>query len=200
MAPASDGGSAIVGYTVTASPGGRTCTTTGAISCTVTGLTNGTAYTFTVTATNATGTSAASADSSAVTPAAAPTPPAPIPSATPSPAPPAPPVVPALRTSVTVRGGVASTIGAVPPGATRILQTATTGSARSTQGFLEMARAKTAKGRCTIAVVRSKKTKKVTKRTYRCTIRLTKGAWTVTTTARGKAGVVAEGSRRVVVR
>ena len=50
------------------------------------------------------------------------------------------------------------------------------------------------------AVGRSKKTKKVTKRTYRCTIRLAKGAWTVTTTARGAAGVVAEGSRRVVVR
>jgi Zn-dependent metalloprotease len=67
-APASDGGSAITGYTVTASPGGRTATTTGATTATVTGLTNGTAYTFTVTATNSLGTSAASAASSAVTP------------------------------------------------------------------------------------------------------------------------------------
>jgi hypothetical protein len=67
-APASDGGSAITGYTVTAAPGGATCTTTGATSCTVPGLTNGTAYTFTVTAQNTSGRSAASAASTPVTP------------------------------------------------------------------------------------------------------------------------------------
>ncbi len=65
--PASDGGSAITGYTVTSS-GGQTATTTGATTATVTGLTNGTAYTFTVTATNALGTSPASAASTAITP------------------------------------------------------------------------------------------------------------------------------------
>lgn len=66
-APSSDGGSAITSYTVTATPGGATCTTT-ATSCTVTGLTNGVRYTFTVTASNAQGVSAASAATNAVVP------------------------------------------------------------------------------------------------------------------------------------
>lgn len=67
-APASDGGAAITGYTVTASPGGITATGS-ASPITVTGLTNGTAYTFTVTATNSAGTGAASSASNSVTPA-----------------------------------------------------------------------------------------------------------------------------------
>lgn len=67
-APADDGGAPITGYTVTASPGGKTCTTTGGTSCTVKNLTNGTAYTFRVTATNRAGTSAKSAKSASVTP------------------------------------------------------------------------------------------------------------------------------------
>ncbi|HVQ49176.1 MAG TPA: fibronectin type III domain-containing protein, partial [Mycobacterium sp.] len=76
-APSSTGGSPITGYTVTASPGGKTCQTTGELTCTVQGLTNSTAYTFTVTATNAAGTSAASAASAPVTPVAAVAPAAP---------------------------------------------------------------------------------------------------------------------------
>ena len=67
--PSSDGGSTVSSYTVTASPGGATAT--GASSPIVlSGLTDGNPYTFTVTATNLTGTSLASAPSGAVIPGA----------------------------------------------------------------------------------------------------------------------------------
>jgi hypothetical protein len=75
-----DGGSPITSYTVTPFIGSTAqppVTITGsppATGTTVTGLTNGTTYTFTVRATNAIGTSPASAASNAVTPSAAPPP------------------------------------------------------------------------------------------------------------------------------
>jgi len=62
-APAFDGGSPVTAYDLVSSPGGQTCHTTGARSCTVAGLTNRTWYTFTVTATNVAGTSDPSAPS-----------------------------------------------------------------------------------------------------------------------------------------
>ena len=76
---AADAGPGTV-YTVTSTPGGFTATTedVGAI---VTGLTNGTSYTFTVTATTENGTSVASNVSNAITPAADATTP-PVPTAT----------------------------------------------------------------------------------------------------------------------
>ncbi|HEX7813767.1 putative Ig domain-containing protein [Dyella sp.] len=65
-APSDNGGSPITGYTVTSSPGGITASGPGS-PITITGLTSGTGYTFTVTATNDVGTSAASAQSNSVT-------------------------------------------------------------------------------------------------------------------------------------
>ena len=67
-APASNGGRAITGYTATSAPLGRTCTSSGALTCTILGLANGTAYTITVTATNSIGTGPASDPSAPVTP------------------------------------------------------------------------------------------------------------------------------------
>jgi hypothetical protein len=68
--PASNGGATISKYTVTANPGGITQDCAGS-PCTVTGLTNGTAYTFTVTATNSAGGGDSSTASDSATPAAA---------------------------------------------------------------------------------------------------------------------------------
>jgi len=64
-APTSTGGSTITGYTVTASNGATATGTTSPIS--VTGLSLGIPHTFTVTATNAAGTSVASAPSTSIT-------------------------------------------------------------------------------------------------------------------------------------
>ena len=64
-APSSIGGSTISGYTATASPSGQTCSTTAATSCTITGLTDGSTQSITVTATNSYGTGAASSAVSA---------------------------------------------------------------------------------------------------------------------------------------
>ena len=69
--PTHNGGSPILGYRVTSQPGGLTCETNNSTdsSCIVTGLTNGTEYTFVVQALNAIGYSNESTDSPEVTPA-----------------------------------------------------------------------------------------------------------------------------------
>ena len=68
-APSSDGGSPITRYTATSSPAGGTGTVyqVGSGQITVSGLTLGTSYKFTVTATNAAGTSAPSVESASFT-------------------------------------------------------------------------------------------------------------------------------------
>jgi predicted RNA-binding protein with TRAM domain len=80
-APTSDGGSPVTGYTVVASDsttpanGGESCSwTTGPLTCTVNGLTDGDSYSFTVTAVSTVG-QGASAISNAIIPGTVPDPP-----------------------------------------------------------------------------------------------------------------------------
>ena len=68
--PASDGGSRVTSYTVTASTGQTVTISDARTTATLTGLRDGTPVTFTVTATNAIGTGPASSPSSPVTPSA----------------------------------------------------------------------------------------------------------------------------------
>ena len=101
--PPADGGSAITGYTVTSAPDGKTCAAVPpTTNCTVTGLTNGTDYTFTVTATNALGTSAPSNTSKAATPGD-------------------PPAKPAAPTAVGQNGSATVSWTAPDPGTTAIV-------------------------------------------------------------------------------
>lgn len=86
-APVDPGSYPVTSYRVTAAPGGASCLTA-TTSCTITGLTNGTTYTFTVVALNGAGWGA-SGVSNAVTPSANPAPtPAPGPQPLPAPLPP----------------------------------------------------------------------------------------------------------------
>lgn len=76
--PADPGSSGVTSYEVTSSPAGGVCTTQApTLTCNVTGLTNGTAYTFTVRALNAAGWGPWSTASNTVTPQASPLPPTP---------------------------------------------------------------------------------------------------------------------------
>lgn len=63
QAPADSGGTPVTRYVAAASPGGLVCETQGTTACEISGLSNGTTYTFTVTAFNPLGASAPSAAS-----------------------------------------------------------------------------------------------------------------------------------------
>ncbi len=67
-APVSDGNSAITGYSVSTSPASAGCSTAGALTCTIAGLSPDTTYTVRVVATNAVGSSAQSAGADVTTP------------------------------------------------------------------------------------------------------------------------------------
>lgn len=103
-APVANGGSAIAGYTVVSSPAGGVDSNAGStgLSHTITGLANGTSYTFTVVATNAIGTSPASVASGSVTPSV-PVIPAPSYGSAPS-----------APTTTTVAPGGSATLGSIP--------------------------------------------------------------------------------------
>jgi chitinase len=78
--PRKDGGSAILSYRVVSTPGSVSATVNApSLSATVTGLTNGTSYTFKVYARNSVGESVASSSSNAVTPTGSAPPPPPPP-------------------------------------------------------------------------------------------------------------------------
>ncbi len=101
--PPADGGSAITGYTVTSAPDGKTCTAVApTTSCTVTGLTDGAGYTFTLTATNALGTSDSSNASAQATPGD-------------------PPAKPAAPTAVPANGSATVSWTAPDPGTSAIV-------------------------------------------------------------------------------
>ena len=97
-APVGNGGSTIIGYTAR-SNATQTCTTTSATSCVMTGLVAGTAYTFTVEATNGIGTGAASSASAPLT-LNAPTP---------------PPAAPVSPPSGPTAAGPPANAGGIPP-------------------------------------------------------------------------------------
>ena len=143
-APADNGSSAITGYRVTATPGGATCTTT-TTTCRVAGLTNGTAYTFTVAAANAIGTGPESSATAAARPEGTS----------------APRVIGSLKATVKVSRRTIVTTGSVATGVTKVSQRATAKGKKTRQGLCRILAAPRTGAdrayRCTMKMVPAKK-------------------------------------------
>ena len=184
LAPGANGGTPITGYRATCSSSTgageaeATTSSTDSLRISVEGLTLGATYTCAVRARNIVGDGQPSAASNSfITSASA-----------------VAKKVPLLRSSLTCRKtGVRTTCttrGPVPPGATAVTQRATTSAARASQSS-EMAKPKVKTAKATCRITKRGKGKKAT-RTYQCTIRLSKGKWTITTKALKKTTVIAQ--------
>jgi len=100
---------------------------------------------------------------------------------------------PALRSAaIRCTGAACTTTGALPAGATRVSQTATSG-ARATARGVARETAATARGTCR---VKTTGRGKAATRTYACSIRLAKGSWTITTSALSRTGAVVAQSQK----
>ena len=166
-------GGSVITYRVISDPGAATCTIAPPLTgCSVEGLSGGTSYRFNVTATNAAGTGPPSKWSDSVTPTA-------------------PPLL-VLNGRLRCIAMTCTTTGSVPTGVTKITQSATTMPV-ATARELPRAKVKKVKARCAIKTS-GKGAKK--KRTYICTIRLSKGKWTIVTRALAKTNtIVAQSSK-----
>lgn len=96
-----------------------------------------------------------------------------------------------LTSRITCRGSICTTTGSVPKDATRLTQTARRVAAASSL-FTEMATG-VRRGTCTITKGNDQR------RSYRCTITLTTGRWSLTITAFAKATARASATRQVTV-
>ena len=186
LAPGANGGTPITGYRATCSPstgGGEaeaTTSSTDSLRISVAGLTLGATYTCAVRARNIVGDGQPSTASNSFITSAPAAPAAPAAAQELSP----------LRSSVTCRGNTCTTRGPVPLGATAVTQRATTSAAQAAQSS-EMARPKVKTAKAACRITKRGKGKKAT-RTYQCTIRLSKGKWTITTKALKKTTVIAQ--------
>lgn len=184
-------GASVTSYEITAHPGASQCAIAPpANSCTITGLTPGTTYGFTVVATNAAGRSESSTQASATIPAPE------EPAATPAAGGAAETAAAATARRVVSRlagriwrvGMSVITAGRVPTGATAVRQSAT--------------RLSTPAG-LTAGAQRSRPCAihgPAAGRLYRCTRVLPPGTWRITTEALDSGGVTARLSSRLVVR
>ena len=185
-------------YTVTA-VGDRAaaCTISAPFTtCTINGLTNGTAYAFTAVArtTTPTATSRPSDASAPVTPMAPADPNAPVAPTSPATSPQVPALLPPVRQAEPrQQGGAVVTSGIVPDGATRVVQLATGGIAPLTGMAFAEHSAKRVRIACPISA-------KDGTRRYTCAMRLGAGRWTLTTQAMAGPTVIAQTVTRVRVR